>query len=77
MQFMQKNTSFAALPALDEVLGAADWGNVNHKALAEYLNNYPQGLSKEEAYQAIIKAGKEAFLPYQDNPQVAIFSTRF
>ena len=63
----------AALPALDEVLGAADWGNVNHKALAEYLNNYPQGLSKDEAYQAIIKVGKEAFLPYQDNPQVPIF----
>ena len=62
-----------ALPVLEEDLGAADRGTIIHEALAAYIDAHPQPLPADHAYDALIKAGEDAFAPYKDNPSVMAF----
>ena len=71
--YAKRILNLSALPELDEPLSPADRGNVMHDALARYIRAHPQALSKEDAYEALIQAGEEAFAAYRDHPQVMMF----
>jgi ATP-dependent helicase/nuclease subunit B len=58
------------LEDIDQQPGAADFGNVVHKALELFAKRYPQKLP-EHALDELIAAGREAFADFIDRPSVA------
>lgn len=59
-----------ALDPLDKEPGAADFGNLVHKALEIFTRNYPKDLPAN-AYDELLKSGREAFDEMLDRPAVA------
>ncbi|MDX1974998.1 MAG: double-strand break repair protein AddB [Rickettsiales bacterium] len=58
------------LKDLDQALTAADFGNVIHKALEQFVRAHPQHIPAN-ALDALLSYGQQAFAPYMDRPAVA------
>ncbi|MDO8423861.1 MAG: double-strand break repair protein AddB [Parvibaculum sp.] len=60
------------LDAIDESIAAAERGTIIHEALELFVRAYPETLP-ENAYEELIRLGREAFAETIDRPNVATF----
>tara|TARA_R110000868_G_scaffold183929_6_gene425319 strand:+ start:809 stop:3781 length:2973 start_codon:yes stop_codon:yes gene_type:complete len=60
------------LDAIDESMAAAERGTIIHEALEKFVETYPEVLP-DNAYDELIRLGREAFAETMDRPNVATF----
>ena len=71
--YARRILNLEALLNLEDPLGASDRGNIIHAALAAFIEAHPQGLPIDQAFDALIQSGQEAFAPYKNHHQVMAF----